>query len=360
MPTEFPPNKIQTRTGQHQTGRDYGKVRLGLPSKGRMEKETFDFLADCGLQVAKHNSRQYVASIPAIPELEVWLQRSPDIVRKVRFGDVDLGVTGFDSVVEHGHKDPAIVTLHNALGFGKCQLVLAIPDNWDQIDSIRDLSTMAGQRADQGRALRVGTKYERTVSQFLDASGITPYQVIRAEGALEAGPHMGYVDLIADLVSTGVTLRENHLKQISDGTLVHSESCLIGNRYALKQRPEVLAVAKQLLEFFEAHIRAVGFHAVLANIEGETAEIVAQKIHSQPDLRGLRGPTVSPIYPQDTQARSWYAVNIIVRKERLVQAVEQLRAIGGSGVVVMPATYIFEDEPATFRKLMHELQGAPE
>jgi ATP phosphoribosyltransferase len=334
---------------------DRRKIRLALASKGRMETETLAFLHDCGLDVTKLNSRQYVATIPAIPELEVWFQRSADIVRKVRYGDVSLGITGFDSVTEYRGDGDEIVVLHDRLGFGGCRLVLAVPDRWEDIASIDDLAALARKRAAEDRLLRIGTKYESLVVRFLAEQGIEPYQLIRSEGALEAGPQMGFVDLIADLTSTGITLRENRLKLIEGGTLLTSEACLIGNRHALKTWPEALMVAKQLLEFIEAHLRATGFHAIIANIQGESPEAVAQKVISQPDLSGLQGPTISPVYMRDTGAGDWHAISIIVRKERLVQAVGQLRAIGGSGVVVTPATYIFEDEPVMYRKLLAEL-----
>jgi ATP phosphoribosyltransferase len=339
---------VTTSTERH-------KTRLALTSKGRMEIETLEFLGNCGLHVSKLNPRQYIASMPAIPELEIWFQRSADIVGKVRYGDVSLGITGFDSVVEYGRASDEVIVLHDSLGFGGCELVLAVPDEWDAVTSVNDLADLARQRAAEGYPLRVGTKYEKSVARFLTEQGIEPNQLIRAEGALEAGPHMGYVDLIADLTATGTTLRENRLKQIEGGTLLTSEACLIGNRNVLKNRPEVLTVAKQLLEFFEAHLRATGFHAIIANIQGRSPEAVAQKVLSQPDLAGLQGPTISSVYLRDSEARDWYAISIIVRKQRLVQAVEQLRAIGGSGVVVTPTTYIFEDEPMTYRKLLTEL-----
>jgi ATP phosphoribosyltransferase len=332
------------------------RIRLALASKGRMETETLAFLDECGLQVTKLNARQYVAVIPAIPELEVWFQRSADIVRKVRYGDVSLGITGFDSVAEYRGDGDEIIVLHDTLGFGGCQLVLAVPDKWDGIASVDDLAALARKQAAEDHPLRIGTKYERLVVRFLDDRGIEPYQLIRSEGALEAGPHMGFVDLIADLTATGITLQENRLKLIEGGTLLTSEACLIGNRQALKNQPEVLMVAKQLLEFIEAHLRATGFHAIIANIQGESPEAVAQEVLSQPDLSGLQGPTISPVYMRDPDIGNWYAISIIVRKQRLVQAVGQLRAIGGSGVVVTPATYIFEDEPVTYRKLLAELE----
>jgi ATP phosphoribosyltransferase len=335
---------------------DRPKIRLALASKGRMETETLAFLDECGLHVTKLNSRLYVAEIPAIPELEVWFQRSADIVRKVRYGDVSLGITGLDSVAEYRGEGDEIIVLHDTLGFGGCRLVLAVPEEWGNVTTVDDLAVLARQRAAEGQPLRISTKYERLVKSFLAKRGIELYQLIRSEGALEAGPHMGFVDLIADLTASGITLRENRLKQIDGGTLLTSEACLIGNRYALKKRPDVLMVAKQLLEFIEAHLRATGFHAIIANIQGESPEAVAQKVLSQPDLAGLQGPTIAPVYLRHTDAAHWYAISIIVRKQRLVQAVGQLRAIGGSGVVVTPATYIFEDEPVTYQKLLAELE----
>jgi ATP phosphoribosyltransferase len=334
---------------------DRQKIRMALASKGRMEKETLAFLDECGLHVNKLNLRQYVATVPAIPELEIWFQRSADIVRKVRYGDVSLGITGFDSVAEYRGDGDEVVVLHDTLGFGWCQLVLAVPEEWHSTASVDDLAALARRRAAEGHPLRIGTKYERLVTRFLVEHEAEPYQLIRSEGALEAGPQMGFVDLIADLTASGITLRENRLKQIEGGTLLTSEACLIGNRHELSTRPEVLMVAKQLLEFIEAHLRATGFHAIIANIQGESPEAVAQKVLDQPDLAGLQGPTISPVYLRRSDTANWYAISIIVRKQRLVQAVGQLRAIGGSGVVVTPATYIFEDEPVTYRKLLAEL-----
>jgi ATP phosphoribosyltransferase len=333
------------------------KIRLALASKGRMQTDTLAFLGECGLRVTQLNPRQYVAEMPAIPELEIWFQRSADIVRKVRYGDVSLGITGFDSLAEYRGAGDEIIVLPDTLGFGGCRLVLAVPDGWDDVTSVDDLAVLARQRAAEVHPLRIGTKYERLVTRFLAEKGIERCELIRAEGALEAGPHMGYVDLIADLTASGITLLENRLKQIEGGTLLTSEACLIGNRQALKNQPEALMVAKQLLEFIEAHLRATGYHAIIANIQGESPEAVAQKVLSQADLAGLQGPTISPVYLRAPDVRDWYAIAIIVRKQRLVQAVGQLRAIGGSGVVVTPATYIFEDEPVTYRKLLAELDG---
>ena len=165
-------------------------IRLGLPSKGRMEGETFDFLGSCGLKVTKHHPRQYVASIRAIPEIEVWLQRSADIVHKVCYGNVDLGITGYDSLQEYADEDHAVIVLHEALGFGGCQLVLAVPDTWEDVISMSDLSRLANDCVAKGQPLRIATKYPQLTQEFLERHQVLHYQLIAGEGALEAGPHM--------------------------------------------------------------------------------------------------------------------------------------------------------------------------
>lgn len=330
------------------------EIRLALPSKGRMEEETRTFLHACGLSVNKVNPRQYIAQIDDIPYLEIWFQRSADVVRKVRDGDVDLGIVGFDMVVEYRGAGDDVVIIHDALGYGQCHLSVAVPEDWTDVHSTRDLAALAASRQAQ-RPLRVVSKYERQTTAFLEQHQIKPYRVLHADGALEAAPQMGSADFIVDLVSSGVTLRENRLKQIEGGRLLQSEMVFIGNRTALTQRPEVLAVARQMLERIEAHLRAVEHETIIANIRGTSPEEVAQKVFSQPDLGGLQGPTISRVYLRDAADIGWYAITIVVRKDRLHQSIEQLRSIGGSGVLVLPITYIFEEEPHRWLKLLDTL-----
>ena len=331
------------------------EIRLALPSKGRMENETLALLRDCGLDVNKINPRQYIAKINEIPNLEVWFQRSADVVRKVRDGDVDLGVVGFDTVVEYRGQADNIVIIHEALNFGHCHLSVAVPEEWIEVNSVSDLAALVATRY-ATRPVRVVSKYERQTGAFLDKHNIKPYRILHADGALEAAPQMGSADFIVDLVSSGVTLRENRLKQIEGGQLLKSQAVFIGNRAALTERPDVLTAAREMLERFEAHLRATEHYTVIANIRGHSPEEVAQKVFAQPTLGGLQGPTISRVYLRDAADTEWYAITIVVSKDRLHRAIEQLRAIGGSGVLVLPVTYIFEEEPARWLKLLDTLR----
>jgi ATP phosphoribosyltransferase len=334
------------------------EVRLALPSKGRMEDETRALLADCGLPINKVNPRQYIARINEMPNLEVWFQRPADVVRKVRDGDIDLGIVGFDTVAEYqGHNDKVVI-IHEALGYGHCHLAIAVPEHWDHINTIEDLARLATSR-DRERPLRVVSKYHRQTEVFLKRHQVTPHHILYADGALEAAPQMGTADFIVDLVSSGVTLRENRLKEIEAGCILSSQAVFIGNRTALLDRPGVLAAAHEMLERFEAHLRAMEHCTVIANIRGASPERVAQKIFEQSDLGGLQGPTISRVYLRNPSDTNWYAISIVVRKDRLHQSIEQLRAIGGSGVLVLPVTYIFEEEPLRWLKLLESLGVTP-
>ena len=329
-------------------------VRLALPSKGRMEDETVEFLQNCGLSVKKFNPRQYIAHIPELGNLEIWFQRTADVVRKVRDGDIDLGIVGYDKIAEYRGSSDSVVIIHDALGYSPCYLAVAVPEAWEDVNTTADLARLAAERS-QTRPLRVVSKYSRLAESFLQDHNIMPFRILYADGALEAAPQMGTADIIIDLVSTGVTLRENRLKELQDGVLFRSQATFVGNRQALTQRPEVLALAREFLERFEAHLRALDHLTVIANIRGESAEEVAQKVFSQSDLGGLQGPTVSQVHLRETSETQWYAISIVVPKKNLYQAIRQLRQIGGSGVLVLPLRYIFEEEPLRWQKLLETL-----
>jgi ATP phosphoribosyltransferase len=303
------------------------------------------------LEVEKPNPRQYAAHIPALPRLTVLFQRPGDIVVSVRDGSVDFGITGMDMVAERQGDNGTVLVLHDALSFGHCRLCLAVPEEWDTVHTMADLAAHARVLA---RLLRVATKFPHLTAGFLDRH-LVPFTLIHAEGTLEAAPAIGYADLIADLVSSGQTLRDNRLRPLDDGTILCSQAALIANRTALQSRPEVLDVAHKLLEFTEAHLRAIDRVAVFANIRGESPQAIAQRLFAQKTLGGLQGPTISSVVVRDGNP-NWYAVHIIVRREQLFQAIAELRAIGGSGVVVAPVMYIFEEEPARCRTMMEALE----
>lgn len=335
-------------------------IRIALPSKGLLAEPALELLSKAGLRVHKPNPRQYQASIPSLPILTVIFQRPNDILVSVRDGSVDFGITGWDVFCEHGHQndghkndlgeDRAILPLHTRLGFGQCTLNAIVPESWENTENMRNLKE---QQERLKRPLRVATKFPNLTGKFFEQHGYPDATLITAEGTLEIAPTVGYADLIVDLISTGTTLRDNRLKPLNDGMILSSQACLIANRARLKHEPRVLAVARQLLEFIVAYLRASENLAVFANMRGESPQAIAQKMFTKEVIRGLQGPTISPVITQ--QGDAWFAVNLVVRKDQLAQAISELREVGGSGVVVTPVTYIFEEEPQEYREMLEAL-----
>ncbi len=327
------------------------RLRLSLPSKGRLEEGSMKFLEDCGLKVVKTNPRQYEAHIPSLPEIIVLFQRPGDIVVSVRDGSVDFGITGIDLVEERRGTNGEIIVLHDSLGFGHCELCLAVPESWESVQTLEDLRDYA---ISFGRPLKVATRYPNLTSTFLKTHAI-PYNTISAEGTLETAPAIGYADMISDLVSSGQTLRDNRLRPLADGRVLSSQAGLIANRSVIKGNSHALAVARSLLEYFEAHLRAVENVAIFANIRGEDPKTIAEKIFTQRTIGGLQGPTISRVVVRDN-TQDWFAVHIVVRRDQLFQAISELRDIGGSGVVVSPVLYIFEEEPPRYKAMLDALE----
>jgi ATP phosphoribosyltransferase len=336
-------------------------IRLAIPSNGRLETDSLTFLTACGLGVQRINPRQYTATIPALPGVTAVWQRQNDIVRGIQLGSLDFALVGLDALEEWCQGEtpcPEIVILHDQLDISHCELHLAVPLSWTTVNTVMDLAGQARtMMARENRPLRVATKYPNLTAQFLNQYNI-PHELVRSDGTLEIAPAIGYADMIADLVSSGTTLRDNQLKPLADGMLVHSQAVLVGNRDSLRQRPEVLALARELLEYIEAHLRAEGCYTVTANVRGESPQAIAKLMLDHPHIRGLQGPTISPVVPHNGTTQSmvnWYAINIIIQKQNLGQAIRELRAIGGSGVIVTEVKYIFEEEPVRYKKMVETL-----
>ena len=326
-------------------------IRLSLPSKGRLQDDSMEFLAECGLTVQKLNPRQYQAKMPALPDLTVLFQRPSDIVVSVRQGSVDFGITGIDVLEEKRGDNGDVIILHDALGFGHCSLKLAVPESWTNVTNISSLKKYAGTF---DHPLRVATKFPVLTERFLNQNNIS-HILISAEGTLETAPTIGYADIISDLVSSGQTLQDNRLRALPDGLIQASQSALIANRKALQTNPEALEMARRLLEYIEAHLRAKENLLVIANMRGESSEAIAQKIFTQTSVGGLQGPTISPIITREAN-QGWHSVTVVVRRDHLTQAIAELRGIGGSGIIVSPVTYIFEEEPPRYTAMLAALK----
>ncbi|KAI0564973.1 Histidine biosynthesis HisG [Gracilaria domingensis] len=332
---------------------DRTKIRLAIPSKGDILNSTKQLLSEIGMDVQLHNPRQYVAALRG-SDLEVWLQRPADIVRKVRDGHCDLGIVGHDLVAEHGGTKKSVVAVHDRLGYGDCRLSVGVPMAWTDCVDMSGLRKRASMNE-----LRIATKYINETRRFLLFHGIDNYRVIKMDGALEASTQMGTADCIIDLVSSGTTLRENLLKEITGGTLLSSSMQLVTNRSHISDEgafgERLRSITQELVERIEAHLLGKNNYNIIANIRGSSMVDVSRRLASQSDLRGMDGPTVSPVVPPADADEGMYAISIVLPKEQLYSAIQQLRSVGGSGVTVLPVAFLFPQHCKRWTTLMEDV-----
>ena len=325
-------------------------MRLVIPSDGELGEPTMRFLASCGVKVNRPNSRRYTGSIPSLPGIDVLFQRTADITTKVEEGSAEMGITGLDRMMEYRHDDDGVIPVMEDLGFGGCDYVLAVPDSWLDVTSVDDLADLALEFHERGRQLRIATKYPRLLRRYLFERGINYFTLVPASGTLEAAPIAGYADLIADLSATGTTLRENRLKTLDGGTILTSQACLIANPSALASCPDDLELARSFTEMLEAHLRADPYYRITANVQGRSAEDVSAMILARPEIAGIQGPTVARVF--SVEEEDWYAVSLLIRKNRLLDVVSHLRECGGVDIAAAQLSYLFKGESQAFAGFM--------
>jgi len=326
-----------------------GQLRIALPSDGELYDSTLAFMRDCGLTVSRPNSRRYTGTVPAIPGVEVLFQRTSDVASKVEEGSAELGVTGLDRVLEYRNDERKASVLIEDLEYGRCDFVLAVPDSWMDVTSLSDLADLALEFRQEGKQLRIATKYPRLLRGYLYERGINYFTLVPASGAMEAAPAAGYADLIADVTATGTTLRENQLKQLDEGTILSSQSCLIANPVSLGTSGEALALARSIVELMEGHLRAEPFYRVTANVRAASAEEVSSTVLARTDLAGLQGPTVARVY--NIEEQDWFNVSLLIKKDRLLEAVDHLRDCGAIDVAASQLSYLFDGHSEAYQAL---------
>ncbi len=209
-------------------------VKLGVPSKGRLMEKTFDWFADRGLRLTKTGSdREYAGAVAGLDGLELVLLSAGEIPRDLALGRVHLGVTGSDLVRDKlANWDQRVAELA-PMGFGGADLVIAVPQMWVDVDTLDDLDAAAAAfRARHGFRLRIATKYHRLVREFLRDNGVADYALVDSQGATEGTVKNETAEAVADITSTGETLRANGLKVLSDGLIHASQATLFKSRRA--------------------------------------------------------------------------------------------------------------------------------
>ena len=208
-------------------------VTLALPSKGRLKDDAIARLGKAGFSVAPpENDRSYRTTVEGHAGIEVKFISASEIARELDLGNIDLGVTGEDLVRETIPDWEMRVAILARLGFGRADVIVAVPEVWFDVSTMADLDDVAADfRQRHGRRLRIATKYWRMTQQFFSQKhGIQVYRIVESLGATEGAPAAGSADIIVDITSTGSTLKANHLKILEDGVILRSEACLVEAR----------------------------------------------------------------------------------------------------------------------------------
>jgi len=221
-------------------------VKIGVPSKGRLMEKTFEWFGARGLRMAKSGSdREYAGVVEGVAGVELVMLSASEVPRELAAGRIDLGVTGSDLVRDKLADWDRQVREVAALGFGQADLIIAVPAAWIDVDTLDDLDAVAAAfRARHGFRLRIATKYHRLVRDYLTAQGVADYQLVDSQGATEGTVKNLTAEGIADITSSGETLRANHLKVLSDAVILRSQAMLYQS--ALANGPEVAAVLAQI------------------------------------------------------------------------------------------------------------------
>lgn len=219
-------------------------IKLGVPSKGRLMEKTFDWFGARGVSLSRSGSdREYAGAVEGVEGVELVLLSAGEIPRELSAGRIHLGVTGTDLIREKlGQWEQQVEELA-LLGFGQADLIIAVPNCWVDVDTLDDLDAAASAfRAKHGFRLRIATKYHRLVREFLRDNGVADYQLVDSQGATEGTVKNLTAEAVADITSTGETLRANHLKLLADGMALASQATLFRARKAPMTAQDRLAL----------------------------------------------------------------------------------------------------------------------
>jgi ATP phosphoribosyltransferase len=223
-------------------------LKLGVPSKGRLMEKCFDWFARAGITLTRSGSdREYAGVVQGIDGVSLVLLSAGEIPRELAAGRLHLGVTGTDLVREKLPRWQEQLQEIAPLGFGQADLRLAVPRFWVDVDTLDDLDAAAAAfRAIHGHRLRIATKYHRLVRDFLREAGVADYALVDSQGATEGTVANETAEMVADITSSGETLRANHLKLLDDGLILRSQATLWRSRVAKGSDADMAALREVL------------------------------------------------------------------------------------------------------------------
>lgn len=275
-------------------------LRIAVQAKGRLNEDTMSLLKDAGIDVAQ-SKRKLVARAKGFP-IEVLYLRDDDIPQAVHMGVADVGIVGLNEVAEREMKIDEVMRL----GFGTCRISLAVP---------REVEYTGVEWFD-GRT--IATSYPHVLKQFFDEKGIKA-DIHEIAGSVEIAPAVGMADAIFDIVSSGGTLVQNGLREVEE--VFYSEAALIAHQGLSADK---LADIEKLKFRFSSIVNSRGYKYVLMNVP---TKFVDQAVKILP---GMRSPTILPL-----AAEGWCSLHAVISEGELWEKVEQLKAVGAEGILVL-------------------------
>jgi ATP phosphoribosyltransferase len=280
------------------------KLRIAIPSKGRISEPAIKLLTRAGLGL-KDNANRKLFSNTYHPDITVMFTRAADIPEFVADGAADIGITGLDLIEE---KNVNINILED-LNFGSASLVLAVPED-SPVESLNDIKT----------GTVVATEFPHLTERYLKKNGIDA-KIVELSGSTEIAPFIGVADIITDLTSTGTTLKMNHLKIVD--TILDSSIKLITNPQSHEEK-------KQIIEEVRTSIRGVidaeGKKLIMLNVDEANLDQVTLS------LPGMTGPTISKVLSNEHVV----AVHAVVDEFEVFKLVNTLKKVGARDILVVP------------------------
>ena len=215
-------------------------IAIGLPSKGRLKEGSINFFKKNNLKLTSNGGeRNYFAQIENFPNIKIIYLHAKEIIQRLGDGTLDIGISGLDLLSESQINLQKKIEIKKKLDFGAANLVVAIPDDWIDVQTIADLEEVSFEFRDKKNTrLRVATKYPNLTNGFLVSKGVTQYKLVSSLGATETYPFIGSSEIITDITSSGKTLKDNNLRVLKDGCILNSQACLlISKKKAATLRP---------------------------------------------------------------------------------------------------------------------------
>ena len=211
-------------------------IKIGIPSKGRLKKNILNIFTKNKLKLlSERGERDLFGYIKNYKNIKITYLHAREIIERLGDRSLDLGFSGYDLLKESEVNIQKKIIIKKKYSFGNAKLVVAIPDEWIDVQTIADLEEIAFEFKDNKKSrLRVATKYPNLTRDFLFSKGVTQFKLIKSLGATEIYPFTRSSEIITDITSTGETLKANNLRVLKDGEILKSQACLLISKSSQK------------------------------------------------------------------------------------------------------------------------------